>query len=175
MKKLTLLVLFAVAAAGAWYWYSPPATVERLRAAARENDVEELNRVVDFETLRENLKVDVKARIAEAVRSEDTNPLLAFGLAAGGLMVDGVVDVLVSPSGLAALARGQANLSPAERTAESREEPPTWIDREDFNRFTVRFTEDPSVDHAPVLVFHRHGIHWKLTRVRLTKTRNHER
>lgn len=165
MKTLLKLTLaLALIAAAGWYWYSPRAAVEGLREAARAGDTAQLERRIELESVRENLKTDLKAHLAERLDREESGPLGALGLAVGTMFVDGLVDALVSPGGLALLARGRVPQDGATRPSSTHDDD-YEIDREGFDRFLVRFATDDVDGPRPVLEFARRGLGWKLVRV----------
>lgn len=162
LLKLTL-ALVVIAAAG-WYWYSPRAAVEGLRDAARAGDTAQLERRIEMGSVRENLKSDLKAHMAERLDREDAGPLAELGLAVGTMFVDGLVDALVSPGGLALLARGRVPRDGATTQSSARDDD-YEIDRQGLDRFLVRFAADDRDGPRPVLEFARRGLGWKLFRV----------
>ena len=157
MKKARWLILLVVAAAITWLWVSPSRAVEGLRAAAREGDPEELSYYVDFPVLRENLKTDIKASMIGKRKRDSDDPLAGLGVLLGSTMIDGLVDTFVSPSAIAAVARGYRP------NAERSEEKPYDIKRRRPNSFVVEF--DNSSRDTPRLVFSRRGLGWQLTRI----------
>ena len=172
-RPLTLFLLGAMAV-GAWFYWSPRAAARDLRRAAMNGDVEELQRLVDFPLVREQMKADLKASM---MRSVDTSP--GGGLASalvtgfGGMMVDGLVNQVVSPSGIAALVRyGKADSSKG-ATGRS-QELVTRMRYEGLSTFviTARNPESPPADTVN-FVLRRRGLSWQLARVgmpRLTET-----
>lgn len=114
-----LVLLVAIAA----YWYFSPYLVMRtLHAAADERDVETLNKHVDFPKLRESLKSQLGAAVAQSMKGADGNPFAVLGASVGTMMVNGVVEVLVRPDMLMYSLRTGMTLGPkreAEGTAPS--------------------------------------------------------
>ncbi len=171
MRKTILVPSILVAALAAWLYVSPRLAVKHLRDAARTGDVEALNQLVDFPLVRENLKADLKASLLESTSQRDNANALgtALGAGLGGLMVDGLVNQFVSPSGIAALVRyGSIDSTRIQR------EPPlvTTMRYRDASTFavTVRNLERP-VSDTLALILRRSGISWRLVRVEIPKVR----
>jgi len=102
VKKALFLLLFGVACIAAWFYWSPRAAARDLRKAAMTGDVEDLRRLVDFPLVQEQFKADLKANMLRMIDTSQNSGFagaLAAGL--GGLMVDGLVTQVVSPSGIA--------------------------------------------------------------------------
>lgn len=153
------LILLLIAAALGWLWLSPSRAVDGLRAAAREGDAEQLSRYVDFPVLRENLKTDIKASVIGERKADPDNPLAGLGAMLGSTMIDGLVDTFVSPSAIAAVARGYR---PDPKSGQDRERSYS-IKRRRLNSFVVVFDERD----APTLVFSRRGLRWQLTNIQI--------
>ena len=164
-KSMRALILLLIAAAMGWFWLSPDRAVRGLRSAAREGNAEQLSRHVDFPVLRENLKTDIKASLLGNRKVDPDNPLAGLGVLVGNTMIDGLVDTFVSPSAIAAVARGyQPNAA-----SSSREEERSYsIKRRRPNSFVVEFNDASA--NAPKLIFSRRGLRWQLTRIEIKGT-----
>lgn len=193
-KRLTFaaLVLLFAALAGYWYW-SPFLAVRDLQSAARKGDAESFNAHVDYPRLRESLKVQLSAALAQKLgtTNDPGGPLAALGNLIGGSLVNQLVDAMVRPETvMAALQNGRLAKSAGEAPAPV---PPTapplapqdaagapaepektrWIiDRQGASR-VIAYAVDPARPDAPNadrlgLVFERSGfVDWKLTDIRL--------
>jgi hypothetical protein len=166
VKKSLVVLLIGALAVGAWFYWAPRAAARDLRKAAMTGDVEELRRLVDFPLVQEQLKADLKANMMRSIDTTQSSGLagtLAAGF--GGMMVDGLVTQVVSPSGIAALVRyGRAGSS---TTADTR--PPELITRtryEGLNTFviTARNAKSQLADTIN-FVLRRRGLSWQLVRV----------
>jgi hypothetical protein len=160
---LTLLAVFAIGLAFAWFAITPERTVDSLYDAVRAGDSERIERLVDFDLLRQNLKTDVRD-YATRRASTSASPLAGIGAAIGSALADGLVDTFVSPAGLTTLLRGQV---PGQ--GDSGEMPPESpeydIDRRGLSRFDAHVRDEQATE--PVLVFTRTGLRWRLTRILL--------
>src|SRR5689334_15484048 len=167
MKRTVLVLSILVAGLAAWFYLSPRLAARHLQDAARAGDVEALSELVDFPLVREQLKADLKASLLESTSKRDSaNPFgtaLAAGL--GGLLVDGLVNQFVSPSGIAALVRyGSTDSTHRQREPQLS----THMRYRDASTFavTVRDAERPLSDTV-TLVFRRSGISWRLARLEM--------
>lgn len=104
------------------------------------------------------------------------NPFAAFGLSIAGGLVDGLVDVLVTPAGLGAMMEGRrtwdrASGAPPPSSEEAREAsaPRPLQDAqyryESLSRFTATVHDDQG--RPVVFVMTRRGLDWKLSDIRL--------
>src|SRR5690606_17416914 len=87
----------------------PYRTLAAIHAAVANDDARSLARHVDFPAVRASLKDQLRDRLARRYgggANEGTLGLLAMG--AAGFAVDGAVEVMVTPIGLAALMQGRA-------------------------------------------------------------------
>ena len=169
MKKTVLAMGILVAGLAAWFYLSPRLAAKHLQDAARTGDVETLNQLVDFPLVREQLKADLKANLLESTSKRDNTNAFGTALAAGlgGLMVDGLVNQFVSPSGIATLVRyGSTDSTHAQREPQL----VTTMRYRDASTFavTVRNVERPPSDTL-TLVFRRSGISWRLARLEIPK------
>lgn len=160
---MLLLVLAAGAAVG-WYVVSPRSAVEELRAAANAGDEAALAEKVAFDSVRAHLKTDLRAQLAKGSDRDDA--AATIGAALGGLFVDGLIDLFVSPAGMATVLRGRLPERAAADTDPERAPRDHSIDRRGTGRFLVRFARDGD-DARPVLEFRRFGLDWRLVRIRI--------
>jgi hypothetical protein len=154
-------------AVGAWFYWSPRAAARDLRQAAMSGDVEELQRLVDFPLVREQMKADLKANLMRSVDTSRGEGGLASALVTGfgGMMVDGLVNQIVSPSGIAALVRYGKTDSSKNATRHS-SELVTRMRYGGLSTFiiTARNPESPPADTIN-FVLRRRGLSWQLVRV----------
>ena len=93
---VSVLALLSIAAY--WYW-SPFLAMRSMHAAAQSNDAEAFNAHVDYPRLRESLKGQFSAMMAEKIaKSGDAqSPSGTIGAMLGAVMVDKVIDAMVRP------------------------------------------------------------------------------
>lgn len=162
MKRALLLVLLLGGAILAvWYYQSPDTAFRNLREAARAGDAEQIDRYVNFDSVRANLRSDVRGFVQS--RSEREGLAGQLGLMLGGYVAERGVDAVVSPQGIAALTRGREPGTDA-----NAEQSDYSIDRNGLNHFTVRFDPDREGRHVN-LIFRRDRLNWELTRVTLSE------
>lgn len=171
-----LLALLAWTASGPWR------AVAGIRQAADAGDARALARHVDFPALRASLKPQVQDRIVRAAGVEgQTGPFAAFGLTLATGLAGGLVDAMVTPTGLAALMEGRRvwerasnePLRPRTGTgtpATPASDAPTAPSRprlrfESLSRSSAVVTLE---DGSPLtLVLTRRGLRWRLSEIRL--------
>lgn len=166
MNRKSIIVAAAafVLAAGA-YAASPYWTLKQMAAAAQERDGREFAEYVDFPSVREDVKAALQARMmVEMEREKDNNPFAAAGMALGMMMVDRMIDTIISPAGIRAMfAQARAQ----ETASEDVKAPPslkqafanTEVDWNGLSEFRLVNSEDP---RAAELIFERDGLGWKL-------------
>lgn len=168
MRKPYIPVILGgmVLLAAAWFVAAPHLTLRGLQAAARSGDPEQIDKYVDFPTVRENLKADLKAAFLKQMESEADNPFAGLGLMLGNAMVDNLVDSFVSSSGMAAIARGhKPSVDERGRVEAPRDTKDFVVDRRGLNEFAVQFKDAES--QSPTLIFRREGLRWELKRLDL--------
>jgi hypothetical protein len=166
-----VLVGLALVAFAALYLASPVLSFRALSDAARDGDAGRLARQVDFPAVRDSLKPQLRARVADL----DTGPLGALGALLGGRIVDQVVDIAVTPEAVAAMVRtGQARLADAVPTPPATPPPAdqrkarTGFAYDGLDRFRVTRAPADAPDRPLALVLERRGLmDWKLTAIEL--------
>jgi hypothetical protein len=168
-----VVVLLAVAGAGFVYFHAPYAAFSGLCKALGRHDAAALPKYVDFGLLRDS----VGAVVAEAARAQQKGAegqsreaalMAELGL---GLMVAPLVDVIVSPAGLAAVSKGDMpDLLAADSSDRSSDSRPVKrsMRHEQGGRFVVSCCREGAPSAATrELVFQRTGIlSWKLVGIR---------
>jgi hypothetical protein len=170
MRRQAWLLGLLAAAGAAWLFASPHLAARRLGEALRAGDPVELERRVDFPRLRENLKEQLNAAMLEkAGGAAVENPLGAVVVGLASIMVEGLVNAAVTPSGLAGLAKGRLPPAPGE----PRSDPDDPAERDPFERAgTTRDALDrfslwvPAEDGREIrFVLSLQGLSWRLTNV----------
>ncbi|MGJ7509649.1 DUF2939 domain-containing protein [Variovorax sp. GT1P44] len=111
MKSRSLLaaaLILLAALAAYWYW-SPFLAVRQLQTAAQEGDAETFNAHVDYPRVRDSLKGQFSAIVAQKLGTQHSrNPLAALGSMIGLGLVNQLVDAMVRPETvMAAMKNGQ--------------------------------------------------------------------
>jgi len=186
VKKVVSIVVVAALAGVLFFAASPYWALAGLRGAIDRADSASLEERVDFPALRESLAAEINAELLGASTDElDGNPFGALALGLASKLVDGVIDSVVTPAGLARIARGDSR--PVEvdrrndpgsdrRPSQTDTEPPpspkesdlfagSRLEHETLDRFSVWVPNDRG-DEAR-FVFRRRGISWVLTGIEL--------
>jgi len=175
MKKWIALLVVLVLALAVYVAAGPYLTVRAIRHAVQAQDAAALADEVDFPLLRASLKAQLEDRMLRRAGAEaQADPIAAFGLSLASGAIDGAVELMATPSGLAALMEGRAvwkRIGGALPGAPDPDAPRIEPLHDAVYRFesTSRFTATVRDRHgAPyAFVLHRDGIRWKLADIRL--------
>ncbi|AQZ96629.1 DUF2939 domain-containing protein [Halopseudomonas phragmitis] len=167
-KLAYLGVGLAVVFAG-YIYASPYLAVNSLKAATEARNAPEMSEYIDFPSVRQNLKEQMTASImVEAGRELGDNPFAAMGMALATTMIDGLLEGMVTPSGLAALMAGESPGGSASTSQDgsSRSVKEPFADASmgyrGLNRFVVVVPNEAG--EVADFVFRRSGlVGWKLT------------
>ena len=184
ISKPVLFAIFAaiISVAAYWYW-SPYLAIRQMQSAAKAGDADAFNDHVDYPKLRESLKGQFSAVLAEkmgASKNSD-NPFAAFGSAIGLLMVDKIVDAMVRPElvmkGMQSgkfgpkTEKSDSESSSSTDTSAAKESKPRWdYDRKGTDKVIAyaKSDSDQAGDNKVGIVFERSGFaNWKLTEIRM--------
>jgi hypothetical protein len=170
-----LLILSAVVVAAA-YLAMPILTVRALVRAAETGDEAALERLVDFPAFRESLKEQLTGRLMAEMREDertDDSALAGLGMLFGPMLVDGAVDMLVTPEAISAMVETAEApepadaVAPAEPEREENEIRQSYAYR-DLNTFVLGLTDPERPDETLKLLLKRDGpFGWKLAGVEL--------
>ncbi|MEW5249142.1 DUF2939 domain-containing protein [Microbulbifer discodermiae] len=177
MKKLLVGLLLLLAIATVTYMAMPRYAAGQLVEAARLQDTQGVEQLVDFPRLRENLKQRLQAQLRSSVGDAFPPEFGDLVTAGSGLFITPVLRGLITPAGIADILSGGDSLHQFERelypppsanddAAEaSADETRHWqLQRWRYlalDRVAVDFgqAEDPHLR----LFFSRRGWHWLLT------------
>ncbi len=168
-RKLLIGGVLAVVL-GSWL-ATPWLAVHELREAARARDAERLNAMIDFEELRESVRMNLLERVARSDDGRTGSRARALGAAVAGALLGPMVDAVITPDAVASLLRSQRPEGAVWHASASQEHLSARSFYESPNRFVVnlRPAAEASDDEDPIqLVFHRDGMFaWKLAELRL--------
>lgn len=177
MKKWIWLTAVVLAALLAYAAAGPYLTINAIRGAVQARDAQALAEQVDFPALRGSLKAQLGDRIArEAGAQAAGNPFAAFGLAVANSLAGGLVDAMVTPTGLGAMMEGRkvwdrASGLPPPRSDAAAATPRERLLQEASYRYesASRFTATVQDEQGRPVIFvlTRHGLRWKLSDIRL--------
>jgi hypothetical protein len=179
MRKLVngLIGLLVLAFLG-WVVATPWLAAQDLAEAAERGDARALERRVDFPKLRDSLKEELNARMADEVRARSGSDRLAgLGALFGPALISGAVDALVTPQAVSAMVQtGEAPKAPGRGDSEAEVEAKAdTIERtlgyRDLNTFAIGFRDTANPDDRSVtLLMKRRGFFdWKLEAVELPR------
>jgi cell wall-associated NlpC family hydrolase len=169
MKKLIIFaVLFVITLIG-YIAAGPFITIHQIKSGVDKQDSELLSENIDFPLLRSNVKEQLSAYFVEKATSElKNNPLESLVLGIASKFVDGAVDAVVTPSGLANLMEGKQP-----KQIQSVDEKSTETKRQLFrnarysldsiHKFSI-WVKDGKGDEIR-FVLTRDGLSWKLTNI----------
>lgn len=169
MRRLALAIVGVALLGAGWFYLSPSLALEGLRDALESGDSDALADHVDFPALRSNLKDQLIA-----IWMDETSPDSPLGALAGGLatlLVDRILDSIVTPVGIANLIRGayppddasdEPNSEPRRRSAADLLDD-ARLDRESLDRVSAWVPNESGGQTQ--LVFRRYGLSWKLTNI----------
>jgi Protein of unknown function (DUF2939) len=156
---------------GGALYASPYLTLYQVYQSVEKKDVQGVASHVDFPSLRESVKTNMQAIVTKET-SQRQNPLMnLLGSVLGGVVLEPVVDTLVTPEGVAALLEGQRILLDGnDKQAQLSEKAPdvdVKAEYESFNQFAINI-KPKGEDTTPVtLLMSRDGLSWKISGVRL--------
>lgn len=178
LKAIAGLLALTVAAVGGYWYYSPYLALKAMHTAAQEKDADKFNEHVDYPKLRESIKGQISAMMAEQLGKSGGSGAEALGAMLGAAMVNQFVDALVGPElVMGAMQSGEFGPKSASKSAPSSEDKkPSWTFEGKGANKLIAYAIDPhSPDKAKSLgvVFERYGFaDWKLTEVRFPADRN---
>ena len=172
MKKLLpwlagLLVIFAI-----YLYASPYIALYNIKNAAEQKDADKLSGYIDFPSVKQSIKDQVKAAMVEELAaSDEQDGFEALGTMLAAAMIDPIVDGVVTPDGVALMLQGQElDFGLDDKT--TKDEPKvkdTDIDYKagylSFNRFKVQIIDADDMDESLDVIMHRDGLSWKVTRI----------
>ena len=102
-KAIDVLCVLVIIAIGAYWFASPIFAARNLKAAIVDADEQALGEMIDFPILRENLKEQLKSGM-DRWAFEHEKPEAIAGMALTWPIVDRLIDVYVTPAGVAQFA-----------------------------------------------------------------------
>lgn len=171
MKKSAWVVAVVGVVLLAYVGVGPYLTVHQIRTAIEQQDSEKLESNIDFPALRANLKEQLNAALmTRAMDEAEDNPLALLGMALGSHLVEGMVDAMVTPTGIANLMAGRKAWRKAvasEPDAPGAERPKVLENPryrlDGLSRVSVRVHARQGKEVRLVLT--RHWLSWKLSNI----------
>ena len=100
-KNFGYSAIAASVVTGCYAFASPWLALRDLTQAFEDQDTRQLEKLVDFPELREDIKVTAKAAMMKSAAIElEGNPFAAMGIMMANAIVDPIIDQVISPAGL---------------------------------------------------------------------------
>lgn len=171
MKKISILVIGLLVVIASYLYASPYLALNNIKNAAQARDADKLSGYIDFPSVKQGVKEQVKAKFAtEMITGENQNGFEALGSMFAASMIDTLVDGLITPDGMAAmmLEKQKQDSIEADKTQEESNEF-KGLDYEtsytSFSSFQVDINSKE--DRAVKMTLHRDGLSWKVTNIDL--------
>lgn len=155
-------------AAGGYSVASPYLAIGEIRDAMRDGKADVLRQHIDFPALRESVKGQLNAAMMKSAATDrDENPFAAVGVMLAGALAGPMVDRMLTPESLTAMARG--GRPSAGRDAKGGT---ATLDNfkgkyEAWNRFVVTVPEEDRKASVAFVFTRERFTDWKLTAMRL--------
>ena len=162
-----LLVIFAI-----YLYASPYLVLNNIKNAAEQGDADKLSGYIDFPSVKQSMKDQVKAvMVKELASSKEQDGFEALGTMLGAAMVDPLIDGLVTPDGVALMLQGQKldfdlnNDTPEDKPKSKNEDIDYKAAYLSFNRFKVQIIDADDPNESIDVIMHRDWLSWKVTRI----------
>ena len=162
-----LLVIFAI-----YLYASPYLVLNNIKNAAEQGDADKLSGYIDFPSVKQSMKDQVKAvMVKELTSSKEQDGFEALGTMLGAAMIDPLIDGLVTPDGVALMLQGQKldfdlnNDTPEDKPKGKNEDIDYKAGYLSFNRFKVQIIDADNSDESIDVIMHRDWLSWKVTRI----------
>ena len=162
-----LLVIFAI-----YLYASPYLVLNNIKNAAEQGDADKLSGYIDFPSVKQSMKDQVKAAmVKELASSKEQDGFEALGTMLATAMIDPLIDGLVTPDGVALMLQGQKldfdlnNDTPEDKPKAKNEDVDYKAGYLSFNRFKVQIIDANDPDESLDVIMHRDWLSWKVTRI----------
>ena len=162
-----LLVIFAI-----YLYASPYLVLNNIKNAAQQGDADKLSGYIDFPSVKQSMKDQVKAAMVEELAaSDEQDGFEALGTMLAAAMIDPLIDGLVTPDGVALMLQGQKldfdlnNDKPEDKPEVKNEDIDYKAGYLSFNRFKVQIIDADDPNESLDVIMHRDWLSWKVTRI----------
>ena len=169
MKKILpwlvgVLVIFAI-----YLYASPYIALHGIKTAVKQKDADKLSGYIDFPSVKQGIKDQVKAiMVKEIASSDEENGFEALGAMLATAMIDPIIDSAITPHGVALMFQGQAPDFGVADDSIQQEPQDKQINYQtsylSVNRFKVQLN-NTSNDQSISVIMHRDWLSWKITRI----------
>lgn len=184
MKLVPTLIGVAVVGFAAAYFGSPVLAARDLTQAAESGDEAELRRLVDFPAFRSSLKDELRDEMVAKLRMDNRlgdTALSGLGMILAPGLVNGAVDLLITPEVIAEVVKTGETPDPTRRLRNRETEAETGAKGDevkqsygfrDLNTFTLTLSQADDPDQKLTLLMKRRGLFgWKLSGVDINPDR----
>ena len=151
---------------------TPYITVYQIKSAAEQHDGEKLSEYIEFPSVRQSLKTQLNAIIAEKTEEKKSSRAFAMlGAALAGSVVDKVIEAYVTPSSIIKIMSGEKiSIKKEEDSPDTSKSTKEMLEKsslsyESFNTFVVKIHNKNSGKEDAKFVLQRRGIGWKITEI----------
>ena len=162
-----LFVIFAI-----YLYASPYLVLNSIKNAAQQGDADKLSGYIDFPSVKQSMKDQVKAAMVEEIAaSDEQDGFEALGTMLAAAMIDPLIDGLVTPDGVALMLQGQKldfdfnNDTPEDKPKAKNKDIDYKAGYLSFNGFKVQIIDANDPDESLDVIMHRDWLSWKVTRI----------
>ena len=172
MKKLLLtLGSLIVIGLGVYLAAGPFITINGIRSSIKEKDSDRLSTYIEFDLLKKNLKEQFNTEMLKITSADpDENPLGMMVAGFASQVVDGLLDVYLTPSSIALLLEGE---KPDQYRSFNHQKPAKKKSVEPLEEYRVKFVSHDRFyvytkgrhDQEIKIILQRFGLDWKMTNI----------
>ena len=162
-----LVVLFLI-----YLYASPYIALHNIKKAAEQGDADRLSGYIDFPSVKQSIKDQIKAALVEElVSNKEQDGFEALGTMLATAMIDPLIDGLVTPDGVALMVQGEKldfdlnNDMPEDKPKANNEEVNYKARYLSFNRFKVQITDADDSEQSLDVIMRRDWLSWKVTTI----------
>lgn len=161
-----------VIALGVYFASGPFITINGIKSSIKEKDSDRLSSYIEFDLLKKNLKEQFNTQMLKATSADkEDNPLGVMVAGFASQVVDGLLDMYLTPSSIALLLEGEkpdkyrSPFNPNKTTKKEHSEPLKEYEFKfvSHDRFYV-YTKG-SHDQEIKIILQRFGLDWKITNI----------
>ncbi len=172
MKKLIItLSSLVVIGLGVYLASGPFMTIHGIKSSIKEKDSDRLSTYIEFDLLKKNMKEQFNTEMLKITSADpDENPLGMMMAGFASQVVDGLLDVYLTPSSIALLLEGE---KPDQHRAFHHQESAKKETVEPLEEYRVKFVSHDRFyvytkgrhDQEIKIILQRFGLEWKMTNI----------
>ena len=172
MKKFILtLSSLIVIGLGLYLASGPFITIHGIKSSIKEKDSDRLSTYIEFDLLKKNLKEQFNTEMLKITSADpDKNPLGMMVAGFASQVVDGLIDVYLTPSSIALLLEGE---KPDQYRSYDHSKPVQKESVEPLKEYQVKFVSHDRFyvytkgrhDQEIKIILQRFGLDWKITNI----------